>query len=66
MTILVGNLVGQIVDRMQQKTKDETKLIPGSNLVLYSAVSFVYLIVIYMEGFTYVNMYGVSLKLSSY
>ena len=66
MTILVGNLVGQIVDRMQQKTKDETKLIPGSNLVLYSAVSFVYLIVIYMERFTYVNMYGVSLKLSSY
>ena len=66
MTILVGNLVGQIVDRMQQKTKDETKLIPGSNLVLYSAVSFVSLIVISMERFTYVNMYGVSLKLASY
>ena len=64
MIILVGNLVGQIVDRMQQKTKDETKLIPGSNLVLYSAVSFVSLIVISMESFTYVNMYGVSLKLA--
>ena len=55
MTILVGNLVGQIVDRMQQKTKDETKLIPGSNLVLYSAVSFVSLIVIFMERFMYVK-----------
>ena len=36
-----GNLVGQIVNRMQTKTKNESMLIPGTNLVLYSAVSYV-------------------------
>ena len=35
----VGNLVGLIVDRMMNKTINETTLIPGTNLVLYSAVS---------------------------
>ena len=40
----VGNLVGQIVERMQNKTKNETLdfLIPGTNLVLYSGVSSMY------------------------
>ena len=38
-----GNLVGQIVDRMKDKTNNETILIPGTNLVLYSAVSSEYL-----------------------
>lgn len=35
-----GNLVGQIIDRMQKKVdNNETPLIPGTNLVLYSGVS---------------------------
>ena len=39
--ISTGLLVGQIVDRMQEKIANESLLIPGTNLVLYSAVSFV-------------------------
>ena len=39
--LFIGNLVGQIVKRMQNKSKNEAidLLIPGANLVLYSGVS---------------------------
>lgn len=46
-----GNLVGQIVDRMNTKIKNETALIPGTELVLYSAVSFLYCS--HLESFMY-------------
>ena len=53
----VGNLVGQIVDRMQKKIKDEALIIPGTNLVLYSAVSFMCLIfdvtIMYIDTYIY-------------
>ena len=41
MYVCIGNLVGQIVERMQNKSKNEAidLLIPGTNLVLYSGVS---------------------------
>ena len=38
-TLTAGNLVGQIADRMKNKTINDTLLVPGSNLVLYSGVS---------------------------
>ena len=39
--LFIGNLVGQIVERMQSKSKNEAidLLIPGTNLLLYSGVS---------------------------
>jgi len=45
MSPFAGNLVGQIVDRMQKKIKDKAIIILGTNLVLYSGVSFVWLII---------------------
>ena len=37
----IGNLVGEIIDRMQKKIENEALIRPGSNLVLYSGVSYV-------------------------